>query len=308
MIRFTSPRSGGRYSGAVKLLAKFSLIFTLVFGAGLAIATLVSYRFLEYNAREQVLQQARLMMESMRSARNYTTRQISPLLQHDQARERTFLPQTVPAYAATESFNYLRAKYPDYGYKEATLNPTNPRDRAVDWEADVIYNFRNHANVPELTGERDTPTGRSLFLAWPISADTPCLECHDVPRRAPAAMLRRYGSRNGFGWKPGEVVGAQIVSVPMALPVLMAKRAFTAFVGSLAGVFLFSLLMLDLALLFTIVRPVGRLSAMADEISRGNLQIPELPVTGKDEISMLAHSFNRMHRSLSKAMKMLGDT
>jgi hypothetical protein len=98
----------------MRLLAKFSLIFTLAFGGGLAGA------------------QARLMMETMRSARDYTVKQIVPLLEAESARERVFLPQTVAAFAATESFNYLRERYPDYEYKEATLNPTNLRDREVE--------------------------------------------------------------------------------------------------------------------------------------------------------------------------------
>src|SRR5215471_2451296 len=130
----------------MKLLAKFSVVFILVFGAGGAVAALLSYRFLQENAREQVIQQARLMMETMLSARNYTTEQIKPLLQGEQAHQKLFLPQTVPAFAATESFNYLRKRYPDYAYKEATLNPTNLRDRAVDWEADIINSFRNNSS------------------------------------------------------------------------------------------------------------------------------------------------------------------
>jgi HAMP domain-containing protein len=35
--------------------------------------------------------------------------------------------------------------------------------------------------------------------------------------------------------------------------------------------------------------------------------VPELPVKGKDEMSALADSFNRMHRSLKKAMKLLDE-
>lgn len=119
----------------MRLLFKFSAIFALVFGIGLAAAGYLSYRFLQENAREQVVQQARLMMEAMFAARNYTTHQIAPLLSTMQLHERSFLPQTVPAFAATESFAYLRKRYSDYEYKEATLNPTNLRDRAVDWEA-----------------------------------------------------------------------------------------------------------------------------------------------------------------------------
>ena len=107
------------------------------------------------------------MMEAALSSRNYTINQVKPLLETQMKYE--FLPQTVPAYAATEQFNELRKKHPDYAYKEATLNPTNPRDRAADWEADVVNMFRNtptttrghrrarHADGPR----RSTCRGRS---------------------------------------------------------------------------------------------------------------------------------------------------
>lgn len=291
----------------MKLLAKFNLILGLVLGAGLATSAAVSHYFLQVHAREEVLRQARLMMEAMRSARDYTTKQVKPLLVNQQEHQRSFLPQTVPAFAATENFAYLRTSYADYAYKEAALNPTNLRDRAVEWEADIINTFRNHPNgAKELVGERDTPTGRALYLARPIQADPPCLECHSVPRAAPAAMIRRYGSNNGFGWQPNETIGAQIVSVPMAVPVQMANEAFQTLVICLASVFLASLILLDLLLLATVVRPLRRLSEMADQISTGQMDIPELPATGKDEIAVLAGSFNRMRRSLDRALKMLG--
>jgi protein-histidine pros-kinase len=291
----------------MKLLAKFNLILGLVLGAGLVVAAAVSHQFLQNGAREEVLRQARLMIQAMQSARDYTSKQIKPLLVTQAEHQESFLPQTVPAFAATENFAQLRVSYPDYAYKEAVLNPTNPRDRAVDWEADIINEFRGHPGGPkERVGQRDTPTGPSLFLARPIQASQPCLECHSVPSEAPPAMLRRYGSNNGFGWQPNEIVGAQIVSVPMALPVRMANQAFETLVISLAAVFLASLILLDLLLLFAVVRPLRRLSTMADQISVGQVDMPELPASGRDEIAVLAGSFNRMRRSLDRAMKMLG--
>ena len=289
----------------MRLLAKFNLILGLVSGAGLAITAAVSHHFLQDAAREDVVREARLMMEAMGSARDYTTKQVKPLLVTQQEHQRSFLAQTVPAYAATEDFNYLRANYPDYAYKEATLNPTNPRDRAVDWEADVINLFRNRNGLKEIVNERDTPVGRSLYLARPISAEPPCLECHSTPHQAPPAMIRHYGSNNGFGWQPHEIVGAQIVSVPMAVAVKMADAAFRTLMLELTGVFLSSLIVLDLVLLFAVVRPLRRLSTMADQISVGQMNIPELPDSGKDEIAVLARSFNRMRRSLERALKML---
>ncbi|MGB8583706.1 MAG: DUF3365 domain-containing protein [Candidatus Sulfotelmatobacter sp.] len=116
----------------MKLLLKFNLVLILVFVVGIGIARYFSREFLERNAQDQVLQQARLMMGAAGGMRTYTSQQIVPLLEAHQARIRTFLPQTVPAFSATEVFNYLRGSYPDYAYKEATLNPTNLRDRAVD--------------------------------------------------------------------------------------------------------------------------------------------------------------------------------
>jgi HAMP domain-containing protein len=50
---------------------------------------------------------------------------------------------------------------------------------------------------------------------------------------------------------------------------------------------------------------VNRLSSMASNVSLGKTDIAEFPVAGKDEISELSKSFNRMARSLIEAMKML---
>lgn len=288
----------------MKLLVKFNLIFFVVFGIGLAVAAYVSKTFLDRDARTEVVEQARLMMELTLSTRQYTVAQVRPLLGAHADRDK-FLPQTVPAFAATTTFGYLHTQYPQYTYKEATLNPTNLQDRATDWETDVVNIFRNNSAQKEFVGERNTPDGRSLFLARPIRADQSCEECHSTPAVAPAAMLRTYGSANGFGWKVGEVVGAQIVSVPEAVPLALASAAFRELVTALLGVAAFILLALNALLMLTVIRPVARLSSSADEISKGNLEVPEQPVKGKDEISVLADAFNRMHRSLVKAVKML---
>ncbi len=191
-----------------------------------------------------------------------------PLLTPQEKRDDVFFPQRVPAYAATENSHHLRGSFPDYSYKEASLNPTNPRDRAVDWEADIVNAFRNQPQLTDLTGEREATTGPSLFFARSrIRADRDCLECHSVPSNAPAAMIRIYGSANGFGWQQGSVIAAQIVSVPMSVPLQMAHDSFRAQLTYLGLILLVSLVVLNLVLYFTIARPVAELSEMADKIS-----------------------------------------
>ncbi len=285
------------------LRLKFNLVLLVVFILGLVVSGYVSYDLLHKNAREEVLRNAGVMMEAALSMRHYTVNQVRERLAQ---KEDEFLPQSVPAFAATEIMNQLRKKYPDYAYKEAALNPTNPRDRAVEWEADIVNAFRNDTGRPEISGMRATPTGMSLFLARPFQIkDAACLSCHTTPDMAPAAMVKLYGPNNGFGWKLNEVIGAQLVSVPMSLPIENANRAFYTFIGSLAGVFAVLFVILNLMLSLLIVRPITRMSAAADKISTGDMDIPELTESGHDEVALLARSFNRMRRSLEKAISLI---
>jgi protein-histidine pros-kinase len=153
-----------------------------------------------------VLRSAGLMMEAALAVRGYTVKQVKPLLEPQLAE--TFLPQSVPAYAASQTFDALHAKYPDYSYKEALLNPTNPRNKAVEWETDIVNSFRNASITGEFSGERDTPVGRMLYMARPIQIkDAACLACHTVPAMSPASMVKLYGESNGYGWKLQEIVG-----------------------------------------------------------------------------------------------------
>jgi protein-histidine pros-kinase len=290
----------------MKLLLKFNLIVIVLVAIGLAIVSWVAHSFLVDNARDQVMQQAELMMQSASSIRDYTTEELKPLIVTAPAMEHRFLPQIVPAYGATVTFARLRKKFPEYMYKEAALNPTNLKDRAVDWETDIIENFRNKPDMKEFVGERETATGPSLYLAHPITIDETCLECHSVPSAAPKVMIDKYGSANGFGWNLNEVIGAQIVSVPMALPIQIASRAFKTLMWSLVATFAAILLVIDLVLYFIIILPMRRLSAVADRVSRGQLDQPELPVRGKDEMAQLTASFNRLVVTVVKALRMLG--
>ena len=143
----------------MKLLTKFNIVLIIFFGAGGILIAQLAKNFLLNNARDQVVQQAELMMAGAKATRDYTNDQLKPLLLKNPDHEINFLPQTVPAFAATPSSLRMRKNYTDYSYREATLNPTNLIDRAEDWEADIIRYFEDHPNDKQLVNERETPTG-----------------------------------------------------------------------------------------------------------------------------------------------------
>ena len=290
----------------MRLTTKFNLVLFAVFSIGLAIAGYISHTVLHKHAREEVLTHASMMMEAALAIRGYTVKEIRPLLTLQMKRE--FLPQSVPSYAATQNFRTVREKYPEYTYKEAALNPTNPNDRATDWETDIIQIFRNDTETPELSGERETPTGKSLYYARPIKiANKNCLTCHSTADAAPETMIKLYGSSNGFGWHLDEVVGSQIVSVPLAVPLAKAQEEFVIFMASLIAIFVVIFIVINIMLSQIVVKRVRAMAHVADDISTGHMDVPEFTAAGKDEIADLTRSFNRMRLSLEKAMKILGE-
>lgn len=287
------------------LKAKFNLVMLSAFVVGLGLVAAYSWRVVHETARREVLQQADILIAQGSAIRHYTDVQIDPLLaEQNKAR---FLPQSIPFYAAQETLRSLSKQFPDYRYKEAALNPTNPADRATGWEAGIIDKFRQDPTLETFSLTHGTSDGPVLSIAHPIRVDQPCLACHSTPQAAPPSMIELYGSKNGFGWKLGEVIGAQIVSVPMRVALQRANATFAEYVGGLAVILAAILLLLNLLLHAIVVKPVRSIASRAGEISTGNLDVPEFEMQGHDEIASLATSFNRMRRSLVRAMKLLGD-
>lgn len=288
----------------MKLLAKFNLVYLLVMSLGIALSGYIARQLLQDNAKQETIASAQMLMEKALAVRSYTNTQIKPLLVAQMTEK--FLPQTVPSFSATEVLGTLLAKHPEFAYKEATLNPTNPRDRATSWEADIVGQFRSAADLKEAVGTRDTPAGPSLYIARPLRITDPaCLACHSSVEAAPASMVAQYGPANGFGWQLNEVIGAQIVSVPLGVPMQRADNVFKVFLASLVGVFVAAGIVLNLMIWLLVVRPVTRLSALADRVSQGDLEAPEFKAAGRDEIATLSDSFSRMRASVVQAMKLL---
>jgi protein-histidine pros-kinase len=224
-------------AGLTKTFVRFNLVFLPILAAAIGATAAIVHSHLQEGAQQQVVSTAKVMLETARASRKYTTEQIAPLLETLQPSDQQFHPQSIPFYAATEAFNYFRQTHPDFAYKEAAPNPTNPRDRTVDWEADIVNEFRNDTSKKELIGQRDTPLGPSLFISTPIKVDdASCLQCHSTPDKAPPGMVKLYGSANGFGWQSGDIVGAQIVSVPAALTEKLADNSFQSIFWWLIGI------------------------------------------------------------------------
>lgn len=272
----------------------------VIFAAGL------SYTLVQETALRDVEREAQLMRTNANAVRNYTLEHIEPLLSDDG--DILFQPETVTSFAARTVFEAVTEDFPKYTYKEAALNPTNPADLPTPQEERMIEQFRANPDLQRLTAEVATEEGPVLAMAFPVTIKNPgCLNCHSTPEIAPPAMVDLYGSVNGFGWQMNETVGAQIITVPLRVIAERAEDTAVMVAGVLAASFLLVLIVTNMLLTRIVIRPVTYLTEMAERVSLGDFSVAEYARVSKDEIGSLAGSFNRMRRSLDRALRMLED-
>jgi protein-histidine pros-kinase len=169
----------------------------------------------------------------------------------------------------------------------------------------MIRGYQISHDLQPFMGKREDV--KAYAVVNPILVRPECLQCHGRAQDAPPEMLRQYqSSTNGFGWKSGDIAGAQIVYVPTGVSDSHAQQR-EQFLSIYRLVFFVAMLVVvNLAVWVTVIRPLSRLTANAEELSEEHYDIDELElrgIGGRDEITDLADSFNRLHRSVKIAIK-----
>ena len=277
----------------------------LVFIGGIAVSGVGLATILNRNAQNEISSKALIFMEMMNSVRDYTNNQVRPELADKL--ESKFLPQSIPTYTVREVFEQFRADeaYREFLYKDATLNPTNLRDRADSFENAIVERFRKEKNLKELRGFRSSPDGQVFYIARPLAvSESSCLECHSIPDAAPKSMIERYGTIHGFGWKLNEIVSAQMIYVPASKVIQNARQSFVSLMGVVVVIFAAAIFIVNRWLNRYVVRPLNQMSQVAEAASRGEMDA-EFEQMSNDEVGRLAEAFTRMKMSLVMAMQRL---
>jgi protein-histidine pros-kinase len=263
------------------------------------------YLLLKNDAMNSAEGEARMLLSSAMAIRSYTTQHVLPNL--TRMHDAVFHEESVPAFAAQTVFRSVSAGDHAYTYREAALNPTSVSDRAGPFEVELIDEFRNNSNLKEMRGILDQNGQRLFYLARPIQIKDPkCIICHDTPARAPKLMVAKYGPNNGFGWRVGDIVGVQLLTVPVTQQFRNTLELVGILMGGLALIFAVAYFALTAAMEATVAAPLDRLAKAADQASRSTSESPPLPAAGARELRVLAEAIQRLRVSLAKALAQLG--
>lgn len=290
---------------------KFTLFLILIglLGSGLAVSALSGH--LNAQAERAVKERAELILTATQAARNYTRDYIQPMLEQSPDRNEEFVRESVPNFAARTIFADFRQQnqeFRDFLYKEAAVNPTNPSDRADEFEHQLVLQLQARLPSSEgqvLSGYRTVNGEKLFYLARPlVMNDVKCLNCHGRPSDAPQHLLDMYGDRNGFGWQLNDIVATQMMYVPATRIFDRGRENLLAITNTLLGIFGALLLAVNLLLWRTVIRPLSLLTKTANRISSCFIHQRQMVPAGdrnlghlvlrRDEPGQLARSFEYM--------------
>ena len=125
----------------MKIETKVNLTLIIIFIFGILINGVLLSNVLEQKTQKEINSKAMTLMEVNNSVRQYTDKRLQPLLiQKMEENPDIFIPELISSFSVKEIFKNFRSnpEYADSFYKDATLNPTNLRDKADDFETEII--------------------------------------------------------------------------------------------------------------------------------------------------------------------------
>jgi HAMP domain-containing protein len=207
-----------------------------------------------------------------------------------------------PALAQREFSEVVARSASPSKFRLTSHNVMNPGNAPDPFEVAALQRIRDD-------GLREyfelTPDG--FRYARTLYHKASCIGCHGEAASAPSDVKLRYGTAHGFGFKEGDVAG--IISV--RLPARSFWQVAVIIVGGwqlamILGAFLIAMLFVR----FAIVNPVERLTKATHQISLAqpaDLGVAGMGRSSRNELHQLAIAIDRLRRSITIAMRKLGE-
>jgi protein-histidine pros-kinase len=287
----------------MRIETRFAWIIGFCFCLSVSVAGYISYTLEFRQAQDDIKLKADMLLETALAVRAYTADEVAPALRVTQ--DSSFHAAQVPSFAAQNIMLRLAKQFPGYVYRESALNPTNQNDRASDWEVGLWRSFQADGKLAELAGETGNGHDQRFYLARPIRMGSPaCLQCHSTAAAAPATMVAKYGPTNGFGWKMGDVVGLQLMTVPTAPARSTALRSVLAMIGSLTSMFVLSAAVFLLLLRRHVTTPLESLTRAAHAASLNEHSDGAVLAPVGGQFGDLEQAITRLRTSVDRALRL----
>ncbi len=283
--------------GSLVIVGTLSLLAIVIVG-------ITSYKFRVQSARDEAREKGLIVLNYANATRQYLADVQTPLLAQLLEEDR-FYPELMSDFAiARETHSRFNERMPGYHFKQASLNPLQPLNKADEAEQEIIGAFRDNPALQIKEGTITKDGEKFYYLAQPIKVSHEnCLKCHGDPNNAPKDLVLFYGDQNGFGWQLWDTVAAFVVYLPVKQALGAAQRSTVTLLLIAGGCIVLALLCIWFFLERIMVLPIVRLIKRAEQISVGETLEETVSVRSVAEVGALARAIDRLRVSIVLAMK-----
>lgn len=228
---------GDTLQGKMKIFGKldpkktFSIQLFFIYIVSCLVISYITFFLLKQHAIDNAYNMARLYLTVFSATRHYVSEELRPALERELS-GRFILEGMSRSYVAGSITRRALKELPGYLFKNASLNPRNPGNRADEFETGIIYEFRKNLEMKEWKG-LITREGQEYYVLARAGerVEEKCLRCHGDPASAPREIIERYVATSGFHMKIGELVDVVISYIPVHVPLSSAKKTVATFIG-----------------------------------------------------------------------------
>ncbi len=203
--------------------------FSMIIGGLSLIACVVlayaSYQFSVKNAMADAKRQGEIVFNMVHSSRMYFKKSQWPLVT-ELVEEDRFYPEIMSGFVMTRGvWEIFEKRFPDYKFKQATIYPLYPSNKADADELKIIDDFSKNREKKNIEGVMEKNGQQFYYFAKPVDVEGKCLRCHGEADEAPKDQIEIYGTEHGYDWHKGQIVSTSIIYVPIASALAAAKKS-----------------------------------------------------------------------------------
>ncbi|MEN8139732.1 MAG: DUF3365 domain-containing protein [Thermodesulfobacteriota bacterium] len=287
----------------MSIRARFLLLIGVLSLIAASTLAFISYHYSVSNTFNEAKEKGKLIFDYLEASKVFFREEQRPLI-NKLVEEDRFYPELMSGFVMTRGvWDRFKRNNPDYIFKQATVDPLYPPNKADNSELKIIGEFRANDALKTSEGEITIEGEEYFYFARPIKVKSKCLRCHGDPADAPRDQVEIYGTAEGYHWKDGDTVAAFMVYIPIAKALAKARQSgISLFIVGIAGIVI---LMTILWFFFdrSIISPITLLKQAATDISLGKNLKTSIGAQSKDEIGALSRALDRLRISVDRILE-----
>lgn len=284
---------------------KFILIIVLVSIISAAVIGAINYKLSQQTTLAEAKEKGELLFDYIQASKDFFRKHQRPMIDDLLVDKNRFYPEIMSGFVVQRmEFDIFKQKNKGFIFKQATLDPLWPDNKANSDEEKIIRYFQQNQSILKKEGTIKKDGRDYFFIAQPVSIEKKfCLKCHSDPSIAPQDQKEIYGTKHGYNWKMGDIVGASFVYISISEALKNAQKNALVLLSVGTGCLFIFICLIWFFLDRKIVAPIVKLSALAQDISIGKNLLQKIEITSKDEVGDLTAAINRLQYSVRMLLK-----